>query len=146
MRKIALLAVAALVAGCGKTIVDDWGPMLEFSAQPEGIGTLPPEPQLTVTEASGRVTVDARVGTPDPCRRLTATFSQQPSTDAPVLQVDVRIEPEGTVCVDATGVFRYRATVHELDAGRYRLRVRHQYVGTGFPEPRTVLDREVMVR
>jgi hypothetical protein len=151
MTKMIAVAMTALVASaCATTEVT--GPTvptsesrvasLEFSAAAVSPGQSEQEPFVRVEGGAGRIVVEARLNTPDPCRTLSAELTG--STAEPVLEVTVR--PSGAeACIQMIGTFQYQAAIRGLNAGTYRLKVVHTYASTGWPRS-TVADQQVQVR
>lgn len=140
MNRTALLLVP-LLSGC---ILDAFGPdspALSFHAAPAPRTDLI-QTGTTAEGGDGSVSLRGRIGTPNPCQKVTGEVRRSGTT----LELKVTARSTGGMCIQEPGVFGYTGTITRLDAGEYRLRVVHQHPGTGFSEPRIVLDTTVTAR
>ncbi|MDQ3555338.1 MAG: hypothetical protein M3409_00975 [Gemmatimonadota bacterium] len=113
---------------------------LDFTSRPATSGAYAERPELTVTGSEGRIVVEAGLSTPDPCREISGALRRSGSE----LTLEVTIQRSGEICIAAIGAFEYTATIRDLAPGEYRLRVVHEFRGTGWAGG-TVLDQQVLV-
>lgn len=133
MKKIIALAAAVLAAGCVEAGTLPDGADLSFEARQDGMGTYLPQPQLQAQGGDGQVVVTARLSAPDPCQTLEARLRPTGAVTIPEVTLDVTVRPRTGACAAVIGTFAYTARVTGLEPGRYTLRVRHDYPGTGWP-------------
>ncbi len=116
-------------------------PALEFSARELPAGEDVAQPSARLTGGAGRITVEGRLSTPDPCRKVTGALEGS-GTD---LTLRVSVTATGDMCIQRIAAFGYIGTLTGLAPGTYRLRVVQTYPGTGW-ETHTVADERVTVR
>jgi hypothetical protein len=81
--------------------------------------------------AAGQVVIKGGLRTPNPCYTLEAELEPDQSG----LTVGVVATAQPVVCIQTLGMFAYRARIHGLAAGHYRVAITVTYPGTGW-EPR----------
>ena len=134
--------LALLVAGCAASTAPEverpafeWG-HVGSPAAPDG-ATDPP----TVRVREGGLELLGIITTPHPCLDVAAELERVDRT----LTLDVSASSDRLeLCIGVLGRFAYAADVPDLEAGRYRVIVRHVIPNSGWPVE-TVVDREVDV-
>lgn len=122
----------AFVAGalsCGAISSGDPAiqPELEFTV----LGAAPaggPDSAAVARVEAGEATVEGVMSTPNPCYELQAELS----ADARVLTVTLTATAMPRICAQVIAAFRYRAQIHHLEPGTYRVQLRHRYPSTGW--------------
>jgi hypothetical protein len=143
MKTRILLALAALAtAGCDlPSAIDGYTDdvRLEFSAR-EDRGPQLAAPELTFTGGDGEIVVEGLLNTADPCR----TFSADARSENGRLELVVRIQRRGELCIAVLGRFAYTARLLDLAPGTYDLAVVHEFPGSGWGSYRR--ETQVTVR
>lgn len=136
----ALALVAAAAVGCATSP----GPAPEAAL--EVVSREPTEeraPEARVTTEPGNIVVEAALTAPDPCRDLGALVDTVGASLE--LRVVSQREADAGMCAQVLTRYRYRASIMNLEPGRYRLRVLHLYADSGWPTDTVVAERAVSV-
>jgi hypothetical protein len=144
MKRVVAMVLCVVLGACSSFEVTGPGAdlPLEFSARAAQHGQWLEVPVMEAEGQPGRITVNARLSTPDPCRVLSGDLRGEGSK----LVLAVAVRPNGSEgCYQVIGTFEYDAVIPGLRPGNYHLQVVHTYPGTGWPTS-TVLDRQVQVR
>lgn len=144
-RLLALLPVGAALTACtalGLLAPVDDPVTLTFEAVPAGHGQWLEQPEISITGREGGVVVEARMSTPDPCRKFEAAATRSGGG----VTLSVRVEPNSEGCYGVVGTFRYTAALSGLTPGTHRLTITHYLAETGEPGPHTVFEGDVLVR
>lgn len=134
------LLIAPIILGSAMPAASqsDRTPTVELTARP--LSPVPDEDHARATVDGGRVTVSGAMTTPTPCYDLAGEASV--AGDTVTLTIQARRQEGG--CIQVIAAFAYDAAVRGLPAGRYTLRVRHAYPGTGW-EGRTALETKIEI-
>ena len=146
LRLLPALAALFVAAACDSSSTEpEAGSPLQaqFEIKREVQGTaaesiLPFVPQVTVKQ--GRVDIFGQVRTPTPCW----TLSSAARRDGTTITYVVSAKPTPSeICAQVLVVRDYGASILNVAAGRYTLRVLHEFEGSRSPE--VVLEREIVV-
>jgi hypothetical protein len=134
-----VLALAACPGGYGSGGPPQGDPRLELDARVLEPGT--GEPAATgASGAAGVIRLQGSFDAPDPCQTVTGALD----TEGDEVTVRVVVRSTGEPCIQMIATFVYEGTVRDLAPGTYRLRVVHEYPGTGW-DAQPVLDTRVTV-
>jgi hypothetical protein len=93
------------------------------------------------TGGTGTVDVRGTVSTPNPCYALSGTAAREGNT----LTLTVTARSTAEACIQSIGTLAFDATLRNVPAGSYTVRVVHTYAGTGW-ETKTAMTQQVQVR
>jgi hypothetical protein len=138
--KILWLALLAGGATCGAMQAGNRSaqPELEFTV----LGGAPAGGRDTAAVAAvepGAAVLEGVMSAPNPCYELGGALSAEGS--ALTLTITATAMPR--ICAQVVTAFRYRARIHPLAPGEYRIRVRCQYPRTGWQEKEYDLQVEI---
>lgn len=128
----AVLAAAVTLTACESNSTTDARAALDVqfaitreASGPEAMGILPFTPQVTVKP--GQIDVTGQVRTPDPCY---AVSSRVRTADA-TITLAVQLVRDDRICAQVLVVRDYAASIRNVRAGTYTLRVVNEYPQSG---------------
>jgi hypothetical protein len=124
-RMLAALWVIA-AAGCGDAAQE--GPLQQFSY--ELVTDAAPAEALELEPVPGGLHVRGRLSAPTPCQTLAAATDRTGRT----IELTITVRAQDVMCAQMIAEFAYSASLVELPAGAWQLRVRHTWPDTGWPD------------
>src|SRR5215207_612946 len=132
MRRLPLLLIPVLL-GCAMAPADENAPespqQVTVDLTARQLPSTPESDWARAVGAADRIKVEGAVTTPTPCYDLAGHLERE-GTNTLTLVVEARRKEGG--CIQMIAAFGYDAAVRGLAPGRYVLRVRQTYPGTGW--------------
>lgn len=141
----AVLAAAVVLTACESTTAAEGGAAVDvqfaITREAQGqdaVGILPFTPRVSVKP--GQIDVTGQVRTPDPCYLVSSGVRQEGGT----ITLAVRLTRTDGVCAQVLVVRDYAASIRNVRAGAYMLRVVNEYPQNGGREE-VVHEQRVVV-